>query len=82
MRVIHLLVLATTVSSLTACSTVESTYSTVKKVGVDSAKYVGLLPQTNIKVPDYYSTQYLPKKYEMGQSYDLDNFSCDEAENC
>ena len=82
MKVIRLLALTIMVSTLTACSTLKSAFSEAKTVSINTAKYVGFLPQTNIKVPDYYSTKYLPKQYEMGQSYDLDDFSCDAVENC
>lgn len=68
---------------LVGCSgNTNAMWAKTKQTGGDIAKTVGLLPKSSIRVPDYYSTRYLPRRYVNGREYDLDRFNCVATEQC
>ncbi|WP_038126259.1 hypothetical protein [Thiomicrorhabdus sp. Milos-T2] len=64
---------------LSACSSkpVKIAKNALMNVGED----VGLIEKSVMKVPDYYSTKPLPKKYEPGVKYNLKDLNCSETQN-
>ncbi len=66
---------------LTACSSLDSVVSSAKHAAIESGEYIGLIDQSTMKVPDYYATKQLPRQYEFGRHYDLDELGCDAENN-
>jgi len=67
---------------VSGCSSIDPMLSKAKQTGLDAGKYVGLIPASTMKVPDYYSTRYLPKNYEMNKHYDLQHLNCEVSDKC
>lgn len=50
---------------------------------IKTGKYLGLIPNPTMKVPDYYATSQVPENYEFGKAYEIDQFDCDhQTDNC
>jgi len=75
-------VLLLSFAGISGCSSVEPVASEVKRAGIKTGKFIGLIDESTMKVPDYYATQYLPRKYQMNQYYDLDDIGCDANRTC
>ncbi|BCN92953.1 hypothetical protein THMIRHAM_07380 [Thiomicrorhabdus immobilis] len=72
-----LLSIITAVVFLSACSSqpVQSFNRAVIQIGEN----VGLVHYSTMKVPDYYSTKQLEKKYELGTVYRVNDIDCSQA---
>lgn len=68
--------------SVTACSTIDPYVTKAKEVAVESGQYVGLIDQSKMTVPEYYSTKTLPKNYQPGRVIYLDDLSCGSSGRC
>lgn len=62
---------------LSACSSKPAKIA--KNAVINVGEKTGLIKHSVMKVPDYYSTKPLPKKYEQGVKYNLRDLSCSET---
>lgn len=67
---------------LSGCSTIDPYVKKAKAVTVDAGKYIGLIDDSTMKVPDYYSTKTLPKTYRPGEQTSLDDLACEPLSKC
>lgn len=70
------------VLSLSSCSTFDRYAEKAKAISIDAGQSLGLLAETKLEVPDYYSKEYLPKGYRPGETLELQQLQCANHVGC